>query len=63
MNYRNKEGAAELGIKICDFTRQEKGVWYRIAYCFLLMRCSVIMDMEKMISDTNLKKRAGAACL
>ncbi len=28
MNYRNNgNGAAEIGIKICDFSRQEKGIW------------------------------------
>ena len=35
MNYRNKEGAAELGIKICDFTRQEKGYGTELLTIFI----------------------------
>ena len=54
MNYRNKEGAAELGIKICDFTRQEKGYGTELLTVFIdaLFRS---YGYEKMILDTNLK--------
>lgn len=54
MNYRNKEGAAELGIKICDFTRQEKGYGTELLTIFIdaLFR---YYGYEKMILDTNLK--------
>lgn len=56
MNYRNKDGAAELGIKICDFSQQEKG------YGTILL--SVFIDAlflhhgyKKMILDTNLNNK------
>lgn len=54
MNYRNKEGAAELGIKICDFTQQEKGYGTELLTIFIdaLFR---YYGYEKMILDTNLK--------
>lgn len=54
MNYRNKEGAAELGIKICDFTQQEKGYGTELLTVFIdaLFR---YYGYEKMILDTNLK--------
>ena len=54
MNYRNKEGAAELGIKICDFTRQEKGYGTELLTVFIdALFC--YYGYEKMILDTNLK--------
>lgn len=62
MNYRNKEGAAELGIKICDFTRQEKGYGTELLTVFIdaLFR---YYGYEKMIFGYEPEKRAGAACL
>lgn len=54
MNYRNKGGAAELGIKICDFSEQEKGYGTALLSVFIdaLFR---YYGYEKMILDTNLK--------
>lgn len=54
MNYRDKGGAAELGIKICDFAEQEKGYGTKLLAAFIdaLFR---YYGYEKMILDTNLK--------
>ncbi len=54
MNYRNKEGAAELGIKICDFAQQEKGYGTKLLTVFIdaLFRHH---GYERMILHTNLK--------
>ena len=54
MNYRDKNGAAELGIKICDFSEQEKGYGTELLTVFIdaLFR---YYGYEKMILDTNLK--------
>jgi len=54
MNYRNKDGAAELGIKICDFSAQEKGYGTKLLTVFIdaLFRYH---GYEKMILDTNVK--------
>ena len=54
MNYRDKNGAAELGIKICDFAEQEKGYGTILLTVFIdaLFRH---YGFEKMILDTNLK--------
>lgn len=53
MNYRNKGMAtAEIGIKICDATKQEKGLGTR----FLSMLIAALFDdfgYEKVILDTN----------
>ncbi len=58
MNYRFTEGAYEIGIKICDFTFQEKGVGSR-AIKLLLSHLFLTLDAEKVILDTNLhNKRA-----
>jgi RimJ/RimL family protein N-acetyltransferase len=35
MMYRNKGGAAELGIKICDFSKQEKGYGTELLTIFI----------------------------
>ena len=54
MNYRNKDGAAELGIKICDFSEQEKGYGTKLLTIFIdaLFR---YYGYEKIILDTNVK--------
>ena len=54
MNYRNKNGAAELSIKICDFSEQEKGYGTQLLTVFIdaLFRHH---GYEKIILDTNLK--------
>lgn len=54
MNYRNERGAAELGIKICNFSEQEKGYGTKLLTVFIdaLFR---YYGYEKMILDTNLK--------
>lgn len=54
MNYRDKGGAAELGIKICDFSEQEKGYGTKLLTVFIdaLFR---YCRYEKMVLDTNLK--------
>lgn len=56
MNYRKKGGAAELGIKICDFSQQEKGYGTKLLTVFIdaLFR---YYGYEKMILDTNLKNK------
>lgn len=56
MNYRNKNGAAELGIKICDFSEQEKGYGTKLLTVFIdaLFR---YYGYEKMILDTNVKNK------
>ncbi len=55
MNYRNKGNkTAEIGIKICDFEKQEKGFGTR----FLKMLIACLFDeegYEKIILDTNVK--------
>jgi RimJ/RimL family protein N-acetyltransferase len=54
MSYRNKGSRiAEIGIKICDFSRQEKGYGTR----FLLMLIEYLFvqrDFVKIVLDTNL---------
>lgn len=54
MNYRNKGGAAELGIKICVFAELEKGYGTKLLTVFIdaLFR---YYGYEKIILDTNLK--------
>jgi len=55
MNYRNKGNkTAEIGIKICNFEKQEKGFGTR----FLRMLIGNLFDehgYEKIILDTNVK--------
>lgn len=59
MSYRNKGSKiAEIGIKICDFTKQEKGLGTTILRLFIR---SLFEDynFEKIILDTNFdNKRA-----
>lgn len=55
MSYRTTEpGLAEIGIKICDFSQQEKGLGRR--YLSLLIR-ALFEDLgfQKIVLDTNLK--------
>lgn len=54
MMYRNKGEAAELGIKICDFSKQEKGYGVKLLTVFIdaLFR---FYGYDEMILDTNLK--------
>lgn len=54
MNYRDKDGAAELGIKICVFSQQERGYGTKLLAVFIdaLFRNH---GYEKMLLSTNLK--------
>ncbi|MCL2772306.1 MAG: GNAT family N-acetyltransferase [Oscillospiraceae bacterium] len=54
MEYRSMEGAAELGIKICDFSAQEKGYGTTLLTIFIdaLFR---YYGYEEMILDTGIK--------
>ena len=52
MNWRDVGSAAEIGIKICDATMQERGLG-RIALS-LLIRELFSMGFQKIILDTNL---------
>lgn len=54
MSYRNKEnGTAEIGIKICDFSKQEKGYGKRLL-SMLINSLFEEMGYSKIILDTNL---------
>ncbi len=54
MNYRNKgSGTAEIGIKICDFTKQNKGLG-KIVLSMLISSLFSEMGYVKIILDTNL---------
>lgn len=59
MNYRNKgEDTAEIGIKICDFSAQDKGLGKKL---LSMLISSLFNDLgyRKIILDTNLdNKRA-----
>ncbi|MTI70556.1 MAG: GNAT family N-acetyltransferase [Firmicutes bacterium] len=57
MSYRNKGSkTVEIGIKICDFTKQERGLGTIILQMFIR---SLFEDykFEKVILDTNLNNR------
>ncbi len=55
MNYRNKgENIAEIGIKICDFSFQNKGLG-KILLSMLISSLFDCMGYQKIILDTNLK--------
>ena len=57
MNYRNKGNAtAEIGIKICDFSRQNQGLGTRILRAFMHSLFSEY-GYEKIILDTNLQNQ------
>lgn len=54
MNYRNKGNAiAEIGIKICDFSKQEKGYGKKLL-SMLINTLFNDMGYTKIILDTNL---------
>lgn len=53
-NYRNKgNGVAEIGIKICEISKQEKG--YGKILLSMLIKELFLAGYEKIILDTNLK--------
>ena len=56
MNYRNKDGSAELGIKICEFSQQERGYGTKLLTVFIdvLFRH---FGYNQMLLDTNLKNK------
>lgn len=55
MNYSNLgEGTAEIGIKICDFSQQEKG-FGKILLSMLISALFSEMGYQKIVLDTNLK--------
>lgn len=56
MNYRNKGNkTAEIGIKICDFSKQNKG--YGKIYLCMLIDSLFEKGYEKIILDTNIKNK------
>ncbi|MDD5190868.1 MAG: GNAT family protein [Dehalococcoidales bacterium] len=55
MSYRIKnEGVAEFGIKICDFSMQNRGYGTRLLH-MLLKHLFTTMGLTKIALDTNLK--------
>ncbi|MDR2590236.1 MAG: GNAT family N-acetyltransferase [Oscillospiraceae bacterium] len=57
MNYRNiGDNTAEIGIKICDFNRQEKGHGSHLL-CMLINELFLCYGYEKIILDTNLNNK------
>jgi len=57
MNYRNKGGGvAEIGIKICDFSCQEKGLGTTLLSMFI-DALFVCYGYEKIILDTKVKNK------
>lgn len=55
MNYRNKgNGVAEIGIKICDFSKQNQGNG-KIFLSMLIDFLFKDLKFKKIILDTNLK--------
>lgn len=54
MNYRIKDNTAEIGIKICDFTYQEKSYGTK-ALKLLIKFLFKEMKVQKIILDTNVK--------
>lgn len=55
MNYRNKGNlTAEIGIKICDFSKQNKGVG-KILLSMLISYLFNDLGYQKIVLDTNLK--------
>jgi RimJ/RimL family protein N-acetyltransferase len=52
MNYRIKDNTAEIGIKICDFSYQEKGYGTK-ALKLLIGFLFAEMKVQKIILDTN----------
>ncbi len=57
MNYKNKEDkVAEIGIDICDFTKQNKGIG-KVLLSMLISSLFDDMGYEKIILDTNLNNK------
>jgi RimJ/RimL family protein N-acetyltransferase len=57
MNYRNKgNGIAEIGIKICDFDKQEKGYGTKLLKMFIKYLFEQLL-YDKIILDTKLNNR------
>ncbi len=57
MNYRNKgNGVAEIGIKICDFTEQDKGLGTILLSMFIDALFGIYY-YKKIILDTNTKNK------
>lgn len=57
MNYRNKGSqTVEIGIKICDFSKQNKGVG-KILLSMLISALFKDFGYQKIILDTNLKNK------
>jgi len=57
MNYRNKGNkTAEIGIKICDFSMQDKGCGTRLIR-MLAGELFGALDYDKIILDTNLNNK------
>lgn len=55
MNYRNKgDRTVEIGIKICDFSKQNKGVG-KILLSMLISSLFNDLSYQKVVLDTNLK--------
>lgn len=55
MNYRNKGNkTAEIGIKICDFSKQDKGMGTKLL-SMLINSLFNDYEYEKIILDTNVK--------
>jgi predicted N-acetyltransferase YhbS/RimJ/RimL family protein N-acetyltransferase/NAD(P)H-dependent FMN reductase len=55
MNYNNNgDGVAEIGIKICNFTQQEKGLGTKLLVLFI-DALFTYYGYEKIILDTNVK--------
>ncbi len=53
-SYRNlNNGAAEIGIKICDFSRQEKG--HGTVFLKMLITSLFAKGYQKIVLDTNLR--------
>ena len=54
MSYRNLgDGPAEIGIKICDFSRQEQGIGRKALS--MLINALFEMGFTRIVLDTNLK--------
>ena len=57
MNYRNKsDGIVEIGIKICDFSKQNKGIGKQIL-SMLITALFSDLGFNKVILSTNLKNK------
>ena len=57
MNYRNQGNSiAEIGIKLCDFSKQEKGHGKKLL-SMLINALFSDLGYKKIILDTNPRKR------